>query len=108
MKAATENQFFHLTFGQYVGLNQRPAIKDLVTLIRNEDTYETFRAELLRQPVEHEDDASFLAGLKEIPQALLDAAMIDGANLWHRLRYVTLPLLTPTISEMQTLLPSPR
>jgi hypothetical protein len=65
MKAAAENQFFHLTFGQYVGLNQRPAIKDLVALIRNEDTYETFRAELLRQPVEHEDDASFLTGLKE-------------------------------------------
>jgi hypothetical protein len=65
MKVAAENQFFHLTFGQYVNLNQRPAIKDLVTLIRNEDTYETFRAELLRQPVEHEDDAGFLAGLKE-------------------------------------------
>jgi hypothetical protein len=65
MKAAAENQFFHLTFSQYVSLNQRPAIKDLVTLIRNEGTYETFRAELLRQPVEHEDDASFLAGLKE-------------------------------------------
>ncbi len=65
MKAVAENQFFHLTFGQYVGLNQRPAIKDLVALIRNEDTYETFRAELLRQPVEHEDDASFLAGLKD-------------------------------------------
>lgn len=65
MKAAAENQFFHLTFGQYVSLNQRPAIKDLVALIRNEDTYETFRAELPRQPVEHEDDASFLAGLKE-------------------------------------------
>ena len=32
MKAAAENQFFHLTFGQYVGLNQRPAIKDLVSL----------------------------------------------------------------------------
>jgi hypothetical protein len=65
MKAAAENQFFHLTFGQYVGLNQRPAIKDLVSLIRNEEAYESFRAELLRQPVEHEDDASFLAGLKE-------------------------------------------
>ena len=38
MKAVAENQFFHLTFGQYVGLNQRPAIKDLVALIRNEDT----------------------------------------------------------------------
>ncbi len=39
----------------------------------------------------------FLAGLKEIPQSLLDAAMIDGANGWQRLRHVTLPLLTPTI-----------
>ena len=65
MKAVAENQFFHLTFGQYVGLNQRPAIKDLVSLIRNEATYEAFRDELLRQPVEHEDDAAFLAGLKE-------------------------------------------
>jgi hypothetical protein len=36
-----------------------------VALIRNESTYEAFRAELLRQPVEHEDDASFLAGLRE-------------------------------------------
>jgi hypothetical protein len=65
MKVAAENQFFHLTFGQYVNLNQRPAIKDLVTLIRNEDTYEAFRAILLRQPIEREDDASFVAGLKE-------------------------------------------
>jgi len=39
----------------------------------------------------------FLAGLKEIPQSLLDAAMIDGANAWQRFRHVTAPLLTPTI-----------
>lgn len=39
----------------------------------------------------------FLAGLKEVPQSLIDAAMIDGANSWQRLRHVTLPLLTPTI-----------
>jgi hypothetical protein len=65
MKIAVENQFFHLTFSQYVGLNQRPAIKDLASLIRNQASYEVFRTELLRQPVEHEDDASFLAGLKE-------------------------------------------
>lgn len=65
MKAVAENQFFHLTFGQYVGLNKRPAIKDLVSVIRNESIYEAFRAEILRQPVEHEDDAGFLAGLKE-------------------------------------------
>ncbi|MGH8646003.1 MAG: hypothetical protein ACREX4_16715, partial [Gammaproteobacteria bacterium] len=64
MQTAAENQFFHLTFGQYANLNQRPAIKDLGALIRSQETYETFRDELLRQPVEHEDDASFLASLK--------------------------------------------
>lgn len=39
----------------------------------------------------------FLAGLKEIPESLLEAAKIDGANAWQRFRHVTLPLLTPTI-----------
>jgi multiple sugar transport system permease protein len=39
----------------------------------------------------------FLAGLKDVPASLLDAAMIDGANRWQRLRHVVLPLLTPTI-----------
>jgi multiple sugar transport system permease protein len=39
----------------------------------------------------------FLAGLQEVPQALLDAAAIDGAGRWQRFRYVTLPLLTPVI-----------
>jgi multiple sugar transport system permease protein len=39
----------------------------------------------------------FLAGLKDIPQSLLEAASIDGANAFHRFRLVTLPLLTPTI-----------
>lgn len=39
----------------------------------------------------------FLAGLKDVPTSLLDAAMIDGANGWQRLRHVTLPLITPTI-----------
>lgn len=39
----------------------------------------------------------FLAGLKDVPASLLDAAMIDGANRWQRFRHVTLPLLTPTI-----------
>lgn len=39
----------------------------------------------------------FLAGLKDTPVSLLEAATIDGANAWQRLRHVTLPLLTPTI-----------
>lgn len=39
----------------------------------------------------------FLAGLKDVPQSLLEAAVIDGANSWERFRNVTLPLITPTI-----------
>ena len=39
----------------------------------------------------------FLAGLKEIPQSLLDAAAIDGAGALQQFRHVTLPLLSPII-----------
>ncbi|NOY80109.1 MAG: sugar ABC transporter permease [Kiritimatiellaeota bacterium] len=37
----------------------------------------------------------FLAGLKEIPRQLHDAAAIDGAGPVQRFRYITLPLLRP-------------
>jgi multiple sugar transport system permease protein len=40
---------------------------------------------------------TLLAGLQTIPSELYEAATIDGANAWHRLRYVTLPLLKPVI-----------
>jgi raffinose/stachyose/melibiose transport system permease protein len=39
----------------------------------------------------------FLAGLQGIPSELHEAAAIDGARSWATLRYVTLPLLGPTI-----------
>jgi multiple sugar transport system permease protein len=39
----------------------------------------------------------FLAGLKQIPVELYDAASVDGANWWARFRYVAVPLLTPII-----------
>ncbi len=40
---------------------------------------------------------TFLAGLKEIPQDLIEAAQLDGANAWQRFWSVTLPLLTPVL-----------
>jgi sn-glycerol 3-phosphate transport system permease protein len=40
----------------------------------------------------------FLAGLAGIPQELLDAARIDGANVVQRFMRVTLPLLGPTLA----------
>jgi multiple sugar transport system permease protein len=39
----------------------------------------------------------FIAGLQNIPNHLLDAAEIDGANSWHRFWNVTIPILSPTI-----------
>ena len=39
----------------------------------------------------------YLAGLKDIPVSLYEAALVDGANIWQRLRHVTLPMLTPVI-----------
>lgn len=39
----------------------------------------------------------FLAGLKEIPRTLYEAASIDGAGAWARFRYVTIPMLSPVI-----------
>lgn len=39
----------------------------------------------------------YLAGLQDIPAHLYEAATLDGANAYQRLRKVTLPLLTPVI-----------
>ena len=42
----------------------------------------------------------FLAGLQAIPATLYEAAAIDGAGRWQGFRYVTLPMLRPTILFM--------
>jgi multiple sugar transport system permease protein len=38
-----------------------------------------------------------LAGLRGIPREMYEAALVDGAAAWQRLRHVTLPLLSPTL-----------
>ena len=39
----------------------------------------------------------YLAGLQNIAAQLYEAALLDGAGPWQRFRYVTLPMLTPTL-----------
>ena len=39
-----------------------------------------------------------LAGLQLIPVHLHEAAEVDGAGAWQRFRFITLPLLTPTLA----------
>jgi multiple sugar transport system permease protein len=39
----------------------------------------------------------FLAGLQAIPAEVYEAADVDGAGAWAKFRYVTLPMLRPTL-----------
>ncbi|MBC8079063.1 MAG: sugar ABC transporter permease [Gorillibacterium sp.] len=39
----------------------------------------------------------FLAGLQGIPTTLYEAATVDGANSYQKFRFVTLPMLAPTM-----------
>ncbi len=39
----------------------------------------------------------FLAGLKQVPSSLYEAAMIDGSSAWQRFTKITLPMISPII-----------
>jgi pectin-derived oligosaccharide transport system permease protein len=39
----------------------------------------------------------FLAGLKQVPTELYEAASVDGASWWRQFRHITLPMLSPVI-----------
>jgi len=40
----------------------------------------------------------YVAAISGIPQELYEAAKIDGANRWHKIRYITVPTIAPTIT----------
>jgi multiple sugar transport system permease protein len=40
----------------------------------------------------------YLASLKSVPEQLYEAAAIDGATWWQRIRYVTLPMMRNIIA----------
>lgn len=46
----------------------------------------------------------YLAGLKGIPDHLYEASMLDGAGGIQRFRYITVPLLGPTIGAVSVLI----
>lgn len=40
----------------------------------------------------------YIAGLQNIPPSLLEAAELDGASAFQRLRYVTIPMVMPSVT----------
>jgi ABC-type sugar transport system permease subunit len=39
----------------------------------------------------------FLAGLQTVPQYLYESADLEGASAWQKFRYITLPMINPTM-----------
>jgi multiple sugar transport system permease protein len=39
----------------------------------------------------------FLATLQDVPRSLYEAAIVDGANAWHKFWHITVPMCTPVI-----------
>jgi hypothetical protein len=69
MQKVRENQFFHLLFSDYIKLNKRrPPTKpeDVIALFKNAVSFETFREELNRMPIQHDEDAELVASLQKI------------------------------------------
>lgn len=46
----------------------------------------------------------FIAGLKMIPEDVMEAVKIDGANAFQKIRYVTIPMMRTTISTVAVLI----
>jgi raffinose/stachyose/melibiose transport system permease protein len=44
------------------------------------------------------------AGLQVIPEEVYEAASLDGASAWHKFRYVTFPLLAPSLTVVLILM----
>lgn len=68
MRELGQNQFFRLTFSDYIRLNQRAGMSfdTILRIVGDTDEYGAFRSEMLRQPVEDEEDANFLTNLKAV------------------------------------------
>ena len=69
MVDATENQFFHITFRQYIGLNQRRELRQVpqvLNALRDSESYDVFREEVTRRPIANERDAELLDDLQSI------------------------------------------
>ncbi len=46
---------------------------------------------------------TLLAAMQDIPQSLYEVADIEGASAWQKIKYVTFPLLIPTLFTLLTL-----
>lgn len=75
---------------QYLGLSTQPFIRDIHQALPSVALMDAFKHLGF-------DVLIFMAALQNIPSSLHEAARIDGATPWQVTRYVTIPLMAPTI-----------
>ena len=69
MQTAVENEFFHLTFSQYINLNDRKAptrVTDVISLIQNTENYDALLENLHPHTIVNSGDAELLADIEKI------------------------------------------
>ncbi|MFU0800376.1 MAG: sugar ABC transporter permease [Xylanivirga thermophila] len=86
--------FFQPTFGLFnsirnaIGLSSIGWVSDAKTAVRSVIIFRVWKGAGAAMLI-------YLAGLKDIPQSLIEAAEIDGTNWWQRFCHITFPLLKP-------------
>lgn len=68
MKAICENEFFHLTFGQYPKLNNKKDLsshKELIELVIEVSNFDELKFKLLNNPIRDENDTDLISFLRD-------------------------------------------
>ena len=68
MSRLNENQFVHLDFHQYIGLNERSRLElpEIARMVRDSEDYDLFREEVTRSPIRRDGDMDLLNDLKAL------------------------------------------
>ena len=68
-----ENQFFYLTFSNYLSLNKPKELRkvnDINNILESSDSYEEFRDKICNRGIKNEKHLDFLAGIKQDLQTI--------------------------------------
>ncbi len=69
MRAIGQNEFYHLTFGQYPKLNNKKDLttqKDLIELLLEAKDFGELKVKLTDNPIHNENDSDLIAALREV------------------------------------------
>jgi hypothetical protein len=75
MKEICENEFYHLTFKQYSGLNKKKDLgthKELIEFVIEANNFDELKGKLLNNPIKNENDIDMLSALNDTAPRIED------------------------------------